>query len=470
MGDRRADPTAQPLRQRVTVVRIDTLFGSTYHARAQDIEDARAKGQTNVPLCLADGSPIPTGSSDRNRLRLSTIEVADLTVLEPSPARAPSTNDHEKMTDEELIETAKLKVDLAGFLATHGWIAAPGDTRDWRKLAGPGGQQILVHRAEGTNHWTWYILPDKAQTGTIIDACQNLLGMTWGRTLGTLRKTLKTPPSALPLHHGGRPSAKVATFPPAGSRPARTLDPLGTVATEFLTTNRCLDPVTVEAFAHWLRADPDDGHLVCPHNEQGDGEEYIPLPDGSTRKRFTGAMRDGEGRGRSLWHAKPKDHEPIQVVVVNDTALDAVSAWQCLDPATQPETMVISTAGNFSAAGEKLLPLLIQQLHDERNRTGTVQGKLTLVDASDVGEAGTEEREGILQAIAAAMEMRYVRWEPTEGCKDWNEVVQAAKREQEAQEAAWQAESMAAYLAPKEDALEETQGGPPTRERSRHRR
>ncbi len=469
MGNRRADPGTPPLRQRVVVVQIDTLLGSTYHARAQDIEDARANGQTNVPLCLADGSPVPNGSSDRNRLRLSTIEVADLTVLEPSPARAPSANDHENMTDEELIEMAKLKVDLAGFLGTHGWTAAPGDTRDWRKLEGPSGQQILVHRAEGTNHWTWYTLPDKAQTGTIIDACQNLLGMTWGRTLGTLRKTLKTPPSALPLHHGGRPSAKVATFPPAGSRPARTLDPLGTVATEFLTTNRCLDPVTVEAFAHWLRADPDDGHLVCPHNEQGDGEEYIPLPDGSTRKRFTGAMRDGEGRGRSLWHAKPKDHEPIQVVVVNDTALDAISTWQCLDPVTRPETMVVSTAGNFSAAGEKLLPTLIQQLHDERNRAGAVHGKLTLVDASDVGEAGTEEREGILQAVAAAMGMRYVRWEPTEGCKDWNEVVQAAKREQETQEAAWQAESMAAHLAPEEE-TPETQGGPLIRVRSRYRR
>ena len=45
-------------------------------------------------------------------------------------------------------------------------------------------------------------------------------------------------------------------------------------------------------------------------------------------------------------------------------------------------------------------------------------------------------REDTLYAFADEQGVKYVRWAPDAGCKDWNDVVIAERRVQEAQEAA----------------------------------
>ena len=125
--------------------------------------------------------------------------------------------------------------------------------------------------------------------------------------------------------------------------------------------------------------------------------------------------------------------------MVAESAVDALSAWQRLDPETQGCTQIISTGGSFSGAGKAKLRRLIEEAKEECRRAGG--GKLPLVDASDVGEATTQVREDTLHAFADNQGVKYVRWAPDDGCKDWNDVVIAERRAQEAQEAAQEAAS-----------------------------
>ena len=365
------------------------------------------------------------------------------------PARTGS----RAMSTRDLLTEAKLNVDLPGFLALHGYrpVAEKDCVLD-RRLDGPGGK-LLVSRRDGTKEWLWVDIEDTRRGGSILDACTMLLGMSQGQAYGELRRQRENPPPPLPPSRG-RSTTTAAPTSNHEQHPARTLPPLSEIAAQYLMGPRCLDLSTVQAFMPSLRSDPDDGHLIAAHNDQGDGEKHIPLADGSVKKRFVGGNRlDGAGRGRSIWHASPQHSEPAAFLIVGDTPVDAISLWQRLDPEVQLRAVLVSTGGSFSVNGELKLERVAKQAGRECRRA--YQTNLVIMDASDVGEATTPGRETTLRALAAAIDAEYERWASPVG-KDWNDAVKADKH---AQEAAQAAESVSAYLLP-EDEQDEAQEGP----------
>ena len=379
------------------------------------------------------------------------------------PLRLPVPAHSRKITDSELIEWAKHEVDLPGWFAARGYRAVPDEDSalHWL-LVGPGGT-LRVNRAQESNHWVWKDVADRRRTGTIIDACRLLFGFNTGQVFAELRRNLKNPPSPLPL--AGRATAVPASVS-SEPRPPRTLLPLTEIAAEFLTQECCLDRATVEAFAHQLQADPVTGHLVCAHNAEGNGEEYPLQADGPAHIHSYRERQDGPSRGRSVWHASPRPGDATMAIMVADTPVGALSAWQRLDPATQRRTMIVSTTDDFSEAGKRKLSRLIQQARQECVRA--YRCKLVLIDASDVGKATTEAREGTLYALAASHGAKYERWGTGVG-NDWHDALVADRRAQEAEEEAAREDASAEAARESDHAPdpgpEETQGESRTRGR-----
>lgn len=347
----------------------------------------------------------------------------------------------------DLLTRAKTQVDLPGFLALHGWRAVPGkDTARHRLLAEPGGERILVGRAAASGHWVWRNLADTTKRGTIVDACAQLFGLSRGQTYGALRRALQEPPPVLPLARGHTTIAATRPVVEATPRPPRRLGPLGERATAYLTGKRGLDPATLAAFRHRLRSNA-HGHLVAPHNDDGDGEER-----GEGWRSFVGSREDGPRRGRSLWYARPQGGDLTTFILVAESVIDALSAWQRLDADKQRHTLLVSTAGALSGAGKAKLMRLVRETQQERWRAGC-RGKVVLADASDVGEAGTQARVDALYALSAYLGAGYERLAPPTG-KDWNETLLASPPRLNAQpdeQVRTDAPQIAAYLAPAED-------------------
>ena len=444
VGDRGQDsrePTLLPdVAAAPAVVRIDTLLGRTYFAQAQAIEAARTNGERDVPLCLADGSPLPADTFDRTRLRLSTIESANLTPPLPAPAPAQihfHDLDPMKPADQIMLTNARRTVDLPGFLAAHGFTPnAEKDTRNHRILDGPGGQKVRVTVAR-SGDWVWEDLHSQGG-GNIYHACTRLLGLTHGQAMGTVRKTVAAPPPPL-IYGRGRTTAT--------PRPPRTPDALGESGRRYLSGERLLHPDTLDAFNHALRQH-ERGVIFC-HNRHGDGEERGP--DGY--RHFYGGQHDGEGRGRSLWVAAPHgSQEPPAQIIVAESGISGLSAWEMLDADAQPHTAIASTGGRFSAAGEAKLERVLARMVEHHRE----QGAPVLVDATDMGEKPTETRTAWLRDLAERTGAIYYRAVPTqEGVTDWNEELAALKAAREAQEAAQNAQRTASYLLPPEEQNDE---------------
>ena len=229
---------------------------------------------------------------------------------------------------------------------------------------------------------------------------------------------------------------------------------------DFLEKVCSLTPEMVAPFAHRLRS-THEGRLTAPHNGDGDGEEYRPQADGSMLMSFTGGSRnDGRGRGPSLWYADPEPTGPIRLFLIADSMLAAIAAAARLDPETRACTRIVSTAGDLTRAGQHKLITLIRKAQREYLLAG--EGKLVLVDTSNLGKQRTTARGDTLYQVAASTNARYERWAP-EGYKDWHEVIIAERRAQEAADAE---EARLANPTSEQDAPE-TYDGPGPRGRSR---
>ena len=115
--------------------------------------------------------------------------------------------------------------------------------------------------------------------------------------------------------------------------------------------------------------------------------------------------------------------EPPEHIVVAESGISALSAWELLPAAYQAGTGIVSTAGGISHAGrEKLEAVLLKMVAHHG------AGVPILVDATDVGEKSTEARTAWLTALAERLGVQYQRAVPqTEGLTDWNEELQAGK-------------------------------------------
>ena len=343
--------------------------------------------------------------------------------------------------DRELRPRAKREIDLAAFLGACGWRSVPGkDTPTSRCLVGPDGSRVIISRAREDEHWQWF----DARTGvggSIVDACTKLLGLRWGEMMGVLRRSLAHPPASLPVVRGvanssnshGRHAAapaniagttpecershSVAVVPPASP----TLQPLGTRGRAYLTERRHLDARTVSTFASTLRENT-RGSVRALHSRQyDDGEER-----GENWKSFVGSQADGEGRGRGLWVAFPARH--CSRLLVAESFVSALSAWELLPEDQRRITAVASTAGTISVAGAARLERVLTWLRNEQVQRG---GKQTvwLLDASDQGEASTEARTTFLNAMAEQAGVGYWRYQPPGESQDWNDALAAAKEQ-----------------------------------------
>ena len=308
--------------------------------------------------------------------------------------------------DQELIRQAKRTVDLAGFLAEHGFtVAIDKDSRRHRVLDGPGGQRVRVTQA-ASGDWVWADLRGQ-DGGNIVHACQRLLGMNFGRTLGALRKATKNPPPALPV---ARMNPAAATGQP--SHPPRSLRVVGDRGRRYWKL-RHLDASTLDAFAHAI-CENAAGSIVFPHDNSGDGEER-----GENWRSFYGSRDDGAHRGRSLHIAVPQDtQEPPERLIVAESGISGYSAWEMLPEELRPTTGVASSGGQFSEAGRIKLERALRRMVEHH-------GNPILIDATDTGEQGTVARTAWLKRLAEHVGAQYFRAAPD--AKDWNEELANAK-------------------------------------------
>ena len=341
---------------------------------------------------------------------------------------------------QALIDRAKREVDLPGFLAEHGFVTVPEkDSRLHRVLAGPAGERVRMRKVRTTDEWVWEDLR-AGSGGNIVHACQRLLHLTFGRTVAAIRKALASPPAAVPFSRGGRTSAVSTT--PRQQRPPRTLPPLDEQGRRYLTETRRLDPATVDTFAPFLAEN--QGAVAALHNEAHDAEEK-----GEGTTRFTGSAEDGPGRGRGLWLAVADQERAPEQIIVADSFLDAMSAWESFAPELRSTVAVASTGGRPSAAGEDKLRRSLARMVEIHPEIVPV-----LLDASDVGETDENRRAAWLQKLAEETGTVYRRLAPSQG-KDWNECLMATKR---AQEAARTDADVSAYLSAPDEPEEPSQG------------
>ncbi len=354
-----------------------------------------------------------------------------------------------RQADQILIERAKRDVELAAFLGTHGWTTHHNDTARWRLLSGPDDQRILVHRA-ASGDWLWRDAHDRAVGGSIYHAARRLLGLDHGRVMAAIRAAVVTPPPPLPAGRGGR-----STVTTAKQNPTRALYPLGKSGRAYLSETRRIDPATLNAFAHAL-GENKHGSSVAPHNKAGDGEERGE----HWTSHFHGGQDDGPGRGRSLWIAVPENGTTPRELMVAESFIDALSAWELAPDDVRTRSGVASTGGAISEAGKNKLLLALTRMKEQHKGLTTVR----LVDLTDVGERATAARTDFLRDLAERAGVEYRRITPShENTKDWNEELVATKAiAQAAQEAVKAAESRAAYLPPPDEpeAFEEEQHGP----------
>ena len=270
------------------------------------------------------------------------------------------------------------------------------------------------------------------------------------------------PVPALPVRPGTQPSESAEAAAARGPQPKspRTLYPMTAQNSEFLERFCGLTPEMVAPFAHQLHS-THEGHLIAPHNGDGDGEEYRPQADGSILQSFTGGSRDdGRGRGPSVWSADPEPAGPIHFVLVAESMLVAIAAAARLVPEKRACTRIVSTTGDLTKAGQHKLIKLIRKAQRECDRAGA--GKVVLVDASDLRDQVNTAREDKLYQVAASTGAKYERWAP-EGDKNWLDVVIAERR---AREAASAQEAKIPDPVPEQDPPE-PYDGPRPRRRSR---
>ena len=308
--------------------------------------------------------------------------------------------------DRDLLDRAKRDVDLPGWFATLGWVADPEhDSKLHRALRGPGGERVIVTR-KSDGHWFFYDPLDRARKGTIYDAVGIYAGAaSSGQQFAALRRALIAPPASVPVLHARTRSTATGSTP----KPSTPLGPLGAAATKYLTSERLLSEATIEAFRHALGER--GGAAVAAHNRQG-GEERGP--DG-WRSFGGGNTDDGPARGRSAWIAAPAGGvQPTQIIVA-ESFIDSLSAWQMLPATERATTAVASTGGSLCAASISKLARALERIPGA-----------TVLDATDRGERTTEQRTAQLRLAVEATGGAYSRLEPPPGQKDWNDALRAA--------------------------------------------
>ena len=255
-----------------------------------------------------------------------------------------------------MLERAKREIDLPGFLGAHGWWAVRGhDSLNSRCLDGPDGSRLIVSRARD-GHWQWFDATGGG--GTVVDVCIRLLRLGWGHTMSKLRRALTEPPPPLPVAGrtiaGSRRSGPAPGAPPLENETAHLseiaptvepeLQPLGERGRAYLVQHRHLAPETVDASAHNLRQNRYGSVRALHHRQSGNGEER-----GENWKSFIGNQADGEGRGRSLWICFPT--RGCSRLIVAESFVSALSAWELLSVEERMVTGLVSTAGAISSAG-----------------------------------------------------------------------------------------------------------------------
>ena len=343
----------------------------------------------------SDGVPASQGGADRVAAGRSRVG--------KSP---PTTGSKMSDKDRDLLARAKVEIDLPGWFAVQGWTAdSEKDSTRHRVMRGPDGERVVIAR-QSDGHWTFFSATDDRRSGTIYDAVGIYGGaVSPGQQYAALRRALMAPPAPVPVVYAAKTTDNAAAG--STSRPAARVLPLDSEGAAYLMS-RHLSETTIEAFRHALSTVQGRG-VRARHNRVG-GEERGP----DWRSFSGGAADDGPGRGRSLWLAAPKSNEPPERIILAESFVDALSAWQMLPREQQASTALASTGGALCEGNLAKLSRLLARLPGVK-----------VLDCTDQGERTTAKRVEQIRGAVESAGCPYRRLEPPGQAKDWNDAVQA---------------------------------------------
>ena len=214
--------------------------------------------------------------------------------------------------------------------------------------------------------------------------------------------------------HAGLPRpAPVPTSPNAPDRRNRLRLPapaerLWDPVRDFLTTARGLDPALLERCRQdgILYADSRrNAVFVCRDRHQHPvGAELVgtrPAPDGRSFKGMAPGSRKARG---GFW--LPANPDDLDVLLLVESAVDALSALRLLAPSLPPDTLLASTAGIATT-----LPRWLQAFRAPR-----------ILCAYDADPAGDQAADALRRNAPHCSRLRPV------GAKDWNDLLRRSPR------------------------------------------
>ncbi len=265
------------------------------------------------------------------------------------------------------------------------------------------GDKIVVRRAPG-GHWIYFSVRDDRDNGTIVDFVGKRERVSSFRELRDgLRRWLGIAP-ALPVDWSPRPSA------PAPDR--RSVFRAFAVAREVTDSPYLrerglhLETLRDPRFAGTWRQDARGNALFAHRDDAGE------LTGFEIKNR--GFTRFAPGGTKSAWQSGVDADD--RFAVVTESAIDALSYHQ-LHRDRADRGRYLSTAG---APGRAQLTIL-------GSLFGNLRAGVTVVAAVDADDAGRKLAARLEELVRAHAHLKFERHEPV-GAKDWNELVQNARR------------------------------------------
>jgi hypothetical protein len=303
--------------------------------------------------------------------------------------------------DDEL-DRFKREVNLAEFAAARGYeIDRRKSSRASVVMRHPAtGDRVVISRAGGRQHWTYFCVGDARDSGTVVDFLRHRGCPTLGSVRQELRRWSGDAPSRITF--SSLPDTPVA-LPRDRRAVAVAFAAAFVVDRDPYLNSRGIRPETLRSarFQGTFRRDR-RGNVLFPH---GDAEGLSGFE--SKNHRWTAFSTGGI---KALWRSNvtPADRR----LVLTESAIDGLSYHQL---APDDLTSYASTAGTLSHHQRSILVEAFRALPVD----------VTIVLAFDADAGG----ERLARDVAELGQgVRVVRQLPPHG-KDWNECLQRTERD-----------------------------------------
>jgi len=309
------------------------------------------------------------------------------------------------MNDRAELDAFKRDIDLRQFVASLGYQMDKRESSRGSTVLRRCGDKIVVKRNHN-GHYVFFSVRDDRDNGTIIDFVQRRENLSLGEVRKILRPWIGR--TALPAFSRLEPTSKDRM------RVEREYRRMAEAPRHpYLEYRRCIPAAVLSSprFADRIRIDR-RGNAVFPHFDSEGLCGYELKNEG-----FTSFAAGGE---KGLWssHTRPQDRR----LVLAESAIDALS-YAALFPDVEDRTRYASLAGKPNSKQPALVEATIAKLPEESE----------IVAAFDADPAGRSLAEMAHKAAAGAVtrgrtDLVFRAHLPTQGGKDWNEVLQSATR------------------------------------------